>query len=233
MIVVWELLALYYHSNFILPGPFETASAAIKLLFTKDFIFVAGTTLLRGIIGFAIAAILGVGIGIIAGINPSFNAFISPILIVIRSVPVIAITLLALIWFKSNHVPIFIGLLTMFPLICTNVIEGIKNVDRNLIEMAQLYGIKRGKIVGEVYIPAIAPFIFSGMSSAAGIGWRAIIVGEVLSQPKYGIGTVMHTAQTYLNIDILIAWTVIAILISYCFEMLLKLIRRKTVKWDR
>ena len=75
------------------------------------------------------------------------------------------------------------------------------------------------------------PFIISGASSAMGIGWRAIIIGEVLSQPKYGIGTKMQSAQTFLNVDAVIAWTIIAILISYGFEKLIRWSEHKIVVW--
>ncbi len=64
-----------------------------------------------------------------------------------------------------------------------------------------------------------------------GIGWRAIIIGEVLSQPKYGIGTKMQNAQTFLNVDAVIAWTIIAILISYGFEKLIRWSEHKLVVW--
>ena len=64
-----------------------------------------------------------------------------------------------------------------------------------------------------------------------GIGWRAIIIGEVLSQPKYGIGTYMQSAQTFLNVEAVIAWTVIAVLISYGFEKIIRLAEHKIVSW--
>lgn len=75
------------------------------------------------------------------------------------------------------------------------------------------------------------PFIISGASSAMGIGWRAIIIGEVLSQPKYGIGTKMQSAQTYLNVEAVIAWTLIAIIISFAFEKIIRLYEKRVLKW--
>jgi NitT/TauT family transport system permease protein len=119
----------------------------------------------------------------------------------------------------------------MFPFICTNIIDGIRNVDRELIEMAQFYNIGKRKIVKQVYLPAITPFIFSGASSAMGIGWRAIIIGEVLSQPQFGIGTLMQTAQTYLLVRDVIAWTIIAIFISYMFEIIIRKIEKLIIDW--
>lgn len=231
MLIVWKILAIYFDSDFIVPQPEDTFLTVVKLFGDTGFIWVAGTTILRGIIGFIVSGILGVVIGILAGISPGFNAFINPMLISIRSTPVIALILLALIWFSPDVVPVFIAMLTMFPFICTNVVDGIRSVDNGLIEMARFYKVGKYRIIGEVYIPAIMPFIISGASSAMGIGWRAIIIGEVLSQPQYGIGTSMQSAQTFLNVDAVIAWTLIAIIISYGFERIIRWSERKIVTW--
>ncbi|HKL07892.1 MAG TPA: ABC transporter permease [Bacteroidales bacterium] len=231
LILLWKIIASFYASELILPPPESTLTATLKLFVSKNFTSVVGLTILRGLIGFSISFILGIGLGILAGVNQSFHAFLKPILVTLRSTPVISFILLALIWFKVDMVPIFIAFLTMFPFICTNVIDGIKNVDRDLVEMANIYRVSHHKIIQKVYLPAIVPFIFSGASSAMGFGWRAIIIGEVLSQPQFGIGTAMQTAQTYLLVNEVIAWTIIAIIISYFFEMLLRSVERKIVVW--
>jgi NitT/TauT family transport system permease protein len=231
MLIVWKILATYFDSDFIVPQPEDTFLTVIKLFGDGGFILVAGTTILRGVIGFIVSGVLGMGIGILAGISPGFNAFINPMLVSIRSTPVIALILLALIWFSPDVVPVFIAMLTMFPFICTNVVDGIRSVDNGLIEMARFYRVGTSRIISEVYIPAIMPFIISGASSAMGIGWRAIIIGEVLSQPQYGIGTSMQSAQTFLNVEAVIAWTLIAVLISYGFEKIIRWSERKIVMW--
>ena len=231
MLLLWKGLALYFDSDFILPHPEDTLVKTLSLFGESQFLFVVGATILRGVIGFAISLIFGVGLGIAAGLSNDFSAFLKPILVVLRSTPVIAIILLALIWLNANSVPIFIAILTMFPFICTNTIDGIRSVDKQLVEMAQVYRVGRLRIVREVYVPAIMPFIISGASSAMGIGWRAIIIGEVLSQPRYGIGTVMHSAQTFLNVDAVIAWTIIAVLLSYIFERIIRLTEKRIVVW--
>ncbi|PKP38863.1 MAG: ABC transporter permease [Bacteroidetes bacterium HGW-Bacteroidetes-15] len=233
MLAVWKIAALHFDSDFIIPPPEKTLLTTLDLFTQGDFIIVLGATVIRGLIGFVISLVFGVGLGILAGISPNFNAFLKPILITIRSTPVIAIILLALIWLNANSVPIFIAILTMFPFICTNVIDGITSVDSNIVEMATIYKIPKQRIINEVYIPAIMPFIISGASSAMGIGWRAIIIGEVLSQPRFGIGTVMQSAQTFLNVDAVIAWTIVAVVISYIFEKIIRWSERKIVVWRK
>jgi NitT/TauT family transport system permease protein len=231
ILAVWKLLSVFSGSEFVLPSPERTLLTTIKLISEKEFLLVVGSTVLRSLGGFAISTILGIGLGVLAGIHPRFNAFLQPVLVTIRSIPVIALILLALIWFNPGEVPVFIAILTMFPFICTNVIDGIRNMDTDLTGMATFYRVGRYRIIRDLYIPGITPFIISGASSAMGIGWRAIITGEVLSQPRFGIGTLMQGAQTFLNVDAVIAWTIIAVVISYGFEKVIRWGEKKLIAW--
>jgi NitT/TauT family transport system permease protein len=190
-----------------------------------------GATLLRGFIGFLLAFIAAILIGIPSGLNSRFEAAFKPILITIRSTPVVAIILLAIIWLKSEQVPVFIGFLTMFPILVTNISKGIRETDSSLIQMAHLYQVKKGRILKEIYWPSILPFLYSGISTAIGFGWRSVIIGEVLSQPRYGIGAMMQDAQSYLLVSEVIAWTVIAIFISAIFEYLIRQLEKHSIRW--
>lgn len=224
LILLWELAALIVASDHILPGPWTTLLATLRLFATKSFLTVVGSTVLRGLAGFAIAVAGGVLTGIAGGLSDTFHAFMKPWIVVLRSTPVVAFVLLALIWLDSDTVPVFIGILTMFPMVYLNIVEGIRSVDPKIVEMASFYKVGRRRLVREVYLPSIEPFAVSGISSAVGIGWRAIVVGEVLSVPQYGIGTVMHSAQTFLQVDVLIAWTLVTILFGALFERLIRFI---------
>lgn len=231
LFALWSLAARKVGSEHILPGPWQTLVATVHLFGEKSFLSVVGHTLLRGLIGFAIAVVAGLGLGIAGGLSDGVNAFMRPWVVIMRSTPVVAFILLALIWFKNDSVPVFIGILTMFPMVYINIVDGIRSVDGKMVEMARFYGVERPRMVREVYLPAIAPFVVSGISSAVGIGWRAIVVGEVLSQPRYGIGTVMHSAQTFLQVDILIAWTFVAIVLGAFFEWIIRLAEKCILKW--
>ena len=232
LIGLWKAGSMIVSSELILPSPEKTAIAVGKLFINEEFIRIVGATILRGLVGFFISFLLALILGIAAGINDSFYAFLQPILVTIRSTPVISFILLALIWFDVSQVPVFIALLTMFPFICTNIIDGIRNVNPKLLVLAKVYRVKTRNIIRDIYLPAISPFIFSGISSAMGFGWRAIIIGEVLSQPRYGIGTFMQNAQTYLLVAKVIAWTIIAILLRYLFDHLIRSVENKVVVWN-
>lgn len=233
LIIGWELLSQSFSSRQILPGPGDTLTSLISIAIKPGFFTELGSTLLRGSIGFLFAGIGAILIGIPAGLNSGIEAGFKPVLITIRSTPVVAIILLALIWFRSEQVPVFIGFLTMFPILTINITQGIRETDHAYIQMAHLYQIKKWRILTDIYWPSILPFLYSGVSTAIGFGWRSVIIGEVLSQPRFGIGAMMQDAQSYLLVSEVIAWTVIAILVSAIFEWIIRLVEKRSIRWKR
>ncbi len=233
LVAAWELASRSFNSRQILPGPYDTVSALLRIAGGEGFITSIGVTLVRGLTGFALALIAALLVGIPSGMNRSAEAAFSPVLVTLRSTPVVAIILLAIIWFKVDKVPVFIGFLTMFPILAINISQGIRDTDPALIQMARLYRVSNRRILSDIYLPTVMPFLFSGLSTAAGFGWRSVIIGEVLSQPKYGIGSMMQDAQSYLLVSEVIAWTVIAVLVSGIFELAIRQVEKNSLKWKR
>ncbi|TSA38933.1 MAG: ABC transporter permease [Porphyromonadaceae bacterium] len=233
LVIGWEWLSRSFNSRQILPGPLDTLNSLINVAGKPDFLSSLGFTLLRGLIGFLFAFTGAILIGIPAGLNSGIEAGFKPILITLRSTPVVAIILLALIWFKAEQVPVFIGFLTMFPILAINISQGIRETDTAFIQMAHLYHIKKRRILTDIYWPSILPYLYSGISTAIGFGWRSVIIGEVLSQPRYGIGAMMQDAQSYLLVSEVIAWTVIAILVSAVFEWIIRLVEKRSIRWKQ
>ncbi|HYX08797.1 MAG TPA: ABC transporter permease subunit [Bacteroidales bacterium] len=232
ILIIWKGASMVTGSQFILPAPEKVVVDFINMLVTGSFYISISVTVLRGIAGFVIAFILALLLGILAGISPVFRTWFTPFLVIIRSTPVISVILLALIWFHTDTVPVFIAILTMFPILCNNIMDGISTVDQGLVEMANTYKVSNYRVIKEVYLPGTLPFLFSGVSSAMGFGWRAVIIGEVLAQPLHGIGTGMQLAQTYLMVSKVISWTVVAVLISMVFEKLIRRVESRVVVWN-
>lgn len=233
VIAAWEWLSSSFHSRQILPGPGDTIISLVTLLSDPDFLPSLWHTVLRGLTGFLIAFAGALLTGIPSGLNTGVEAAFKPILITIRSTPVVSIILLALIWFQSDQVPVFIGFLTMFPILSINISQGIRETDPAIIQMAHLYHIKKRRILTDIYWPSILPYLFSGLSTAVGFGWRSVIIGEVLSQPRYGIGSMMQDAQSYLLVSEVLAWTVVAILVSALFELMIRMVEKRSIRWKK
>lgn len=231
LLIAWKIVSLYSGSEQIMPSPEAVFGQTFRIFGEAEFLKSLSITLLRGLAGFFISVLLAALIGFPAGLHTEFFWFINPLLVSIRSTPVVALILLAIIWFGNEMVPVFIAILTMFPIMCLNIIEGLRQIDRDLVNMGLSYKISRRRIITGIYIPSILPFLTGGISSAMGFGWRAIIIGEVLSQPAYGIGTRMQEARSFLLVSELIAWTLVAIMVSFLFEMLIRQVEKQYIRW--
>ena len=218
LLLVWELLSHMTGPEHPLPGPWSTLVATAEVLCNISFLKTVGVTLLRSLGGFAVAIIAGGLLGFAAGLNDSVRAFMKPLIVLVRTTPVVVFVLLAIVWFTSGVVPVLIGIIMMFPIVYLNVSEGIRAVDANLVRMARFYGIRGWRLAVEVYLPAIRPASKSAVSNAIGLGWRAIVAAEVLSQPEWGIGASMHGAQIMHQVDVLMAWALVTVVFGAVFE---------------
>ncbi|HLP04003.1 MAG TPA: ATP-binding cassette domain-containing protein [Paludibacter sp.] len=232
LLIAWQLVATSINYPAIFPTIPELFRQVWQLFSANDFILAIFITLGRGIAGFAIAFILTFACASISVFFPFWKNFLHPFVVVTRSIPVISFVLLALLWFSTEKIPVFIALLTMFPILYQGILTGFEQTDKKWIEMARVFGKPAWTRFFRIYIPASKPAIYDGVSTALGFGWRAIIIGEVLAQPLHGIGTSMKEAQAFINVSELIAWTVCAIVIIYLMDMLVKRIRKiKVNRW--
>jgi len=230
-IFIWTIVSWRLSPNNLVPSPEDTLKTFTAILFSENSMIDLYRTLLRGLTGFSMAFILAFILGLIAGSRAAFHSFFHPFLVVFRSTPVVAFILLLLIWFETDMVPVIIAFITMFPIIYTNITKGMQEVDPSLKEMIQVYQLSRAQRLRAVYLPSISAFLFSGAATAMGFGWRAIIIGEVLSQPVYGIGARMREAYAYFEVKEVISWTILAVILSFIFEIAFSEIEKYTVKW--
>lgn len=229
IIIIWKISALIVGAEVILPAPETVIKSLLTIITEKEFLKRISYTLFRGILGFLISFALGLIVGILAGIFNTFQRIVAPGISIIRSTPVMAIILLALIWFNVNYVPIFVAFLMGFPIICGNMIEGITTVDKNLIEMAKAYNIPIKKQIFHIYIPSVVPFIIASASLSLGVIWKVVVAAEVLSQPKWGVGTSLNEAKAFLITEEVFAWTIIAILLSALSEFIFNKISKNVI----
>jgi ABC-type nitrate/sulfonate/bicarbonate transport system ATPase subunit/ABC-type nitrate/sulfonate/bicarbonate transport system permease component len=179
-------------------------------------------TLLRGLTGFLIAGTFALLMAVLSVHRPFWKSFFHPVVVILRSIPVISVVLIALLWFSPPSLPVFIALLTMFPILYQNILSGLELTDIKLVEMAKLYHKNSINRFLMIYLPGARKIMLDGMATAMGFGWRAIIIGEALANPAHAIGTGMKKAQSFIQMDHLLAWTVVAIFISFVFDFIIR-----------
>ena len=223
IVVAWKILSLVIAIPIIMPSPEQTIRDFLRILKTALFRQSALMTIFRGMLGFSAAFVIALIVGILAGRYETFRAVIRPGITTIRSTPVISVILLAMIWFTSGGVPVFVGFLMAFPILYGNTVEGMRNIDAGLVEMAHAFEVSRSSIVRHIYLPSLVPYILAGASTGLGITWKAVIAAEVLSMPLRGIGTGLQNAKIVLETGEVFAWTLVAILLGELSESVVRL----------
>ena len=220
ILAAWFFLSKLINAELILPSPLEVFSSMGSLVKTKAFWQAFAHTFLRVIISFAITVVLGTALGIAAGFSKFLHDFFELPLAVIRATPVVAFILIALFWFKSGTVPVFVSVLMTLPIMTTAVANGFSKADEKLMGMAKVFCLTRSQIFKYIQFPSLVPFLLNGMVSSFGLTWKVVAAGEVLSLPKYAAGTMLQKAQVHLETSTVIAVAIILVLVSFTIERL-------------
>lgn len=227
LLLGWQLLAVAMRQPELIPTVPRLLMALVELLGSAEFYQSVGCTLGRGLLGLAGSAVCAALTAWLLARHSLLEQLFRPWLTLLRSVPVISFILLALIFLDPEQLPLLIAFLTCFPLLTENLTNGLKALRPSLSLMAKQFQLSRYNRLTQIYYPQLHPFLFSGLTSAAGFGWRAIIMGEALAQCAAGIGSAMKVAQNFLDVPSLLAWTVVAILISHTTDQAL----RRLAQW--
>ena len=224
IIIIWILLSRSVNNEVIIPSIKSTFASMIRIIKDPNFFNIIKYTLLRTLIGFLISLSLAMIIGIVSSVSKITYNLMVPILKFLNSIPTIAIIVLALIWLNNELVPMLVGFIMVFPILYENILNGILNVDKDIIQMANLYKVGKIKIVNNIYIPSILYNLSSVFNTVLGINLKMVIAGEVLGQPKYAIGSNLQLERIYLNTSGVFAWIIIILLISETFDYISKAI---------
>ena len=188
---------------------------------SSNFWLITCLSLLRILWGILVSILIGTVLAYITSVSRLLRALLTPALSAIKSTPVASFIILALLWLDRNVLPVFITALIVIPIIWANVSEGIRRVDKNLLEVAEIYRFSAPKKLIKLYVPSVAPYFMAACQSSLGMAWKAGIAAEVLSTPDHSIGKELYNAKTYMETPRLFAWTLIVILLSYIIEKLL------------
>ena len=226
-LLVWKLVSLFIGKAIILPPPEEVLLRTLALLVKGEAWGRILATGLRALGGFGISLVLGVLTGLAAGRSRIFREFSDPFLISIRSIPVLSLILLAIIWFPTEFVPVFICFLVVYPVVAGAVAAGVRGVDPELLELARVYRKPPEVVLRQIILPSVTPYLLNGISTGLGLTWKSVVAAEILCMPRRGIGASMQDAQLLLDTPGLFAWTVVIVVLAAFSEFLIRKMERK------
>ena len=254
LLIVWQIAAKWLNQPWIFPPvtrvidqlvhPLREHYASGSLL-SNTFI-----SLLRVLLGFLLAALAGISLGIAMGSIRIVRNSLEPIIEVLRPLCPIAWLPFAIAVFKRGTLPQVFGLgytrtvfdqvqLGMvfvlfvggfFP-IFTNTLDGVSGVRRNYLSLARMLGAGRKQSFLHAYLPAAMPMILTGLRQGIGLCWFVIIAAEMMTGSDSGIGYFLMYAADQAAMDLVIAATLIIGLIGAGLNMALRSCMRKLVGW--
>lgn len=219
--VAWQLLSWQMAQPQLIPSFPDLIRALFRLVYSPGFLVSIGTTCLRACVGLLLSLAAASITAFLLNRSEAIRFLFMPWLSLLRSVPVISFILLALIFLNPEMIPLLIAFLTMYPLLTENLLKGLMNRRDSWKMLARQFHLNAWNRLFQINYPQLKPYLFSGLASAVGFGWRAIIMGEVLSQCVDGIGKRMKEAQVFIDVPEMIAWTLVAIVLSWLTDKLI------------
>ena len=217
-LTIWEVASLCIGKELLLPSPIRVLTRLGVLVLEASFWSAVFRSLLSVLCGVGVALVLGVLLGFLTARYRVLHDILSPLLSVIKATPVASFIILALVWITRSGLPAFISGLMVMPILWSNIEEGILHIDKELLEMAQVFRLPRTKIIGKIVIPSVLPYFAAALRTSLGLAWKAGIAAEVLATPKGTIGQSLFDAKVLLETTDLFAWTLTVILLSIVLE---------------
>ena len=235
-IILWEVVSVYGQRinpqlDVMMPPPTAVVSAAAELLrrgvlFTHIF-----DSLYRVLLAVGTATLLGVPLGLAMGWSKRFRAAIDPLLEFIRPIPPLAWIPLSILWFGIGDMQIvyIIFLAAFFPIVL-NSMAGARDVDTYLVRAGLSLGARRGELFRTVVLPAALPQIFTGVRIGLGIGWMALVAGELVAAPS-GLGYMINNARTLFRSDYILLGMVLIGMLGLALDFLMRRAMRLAMPW--
>ena len=239
-LIIWEALARTGNISILLSSPAGVADAFIDLMSQRSangyplLMMHIAYSFYELLMGFAIAFLLGISLGMLAGRKAMVYRFIDPIITLFMPIPGIAWAPIFLIWFGFGAPTIIavVVLVSFFP-IFYNTASGVKSVDKKLIKAAEIMGADDWAIFLKVLIPGATANIVTGIKLAFAKGWRTVIAVEMIASTLWGLGFMIFDARDYLQPSIIFCGIIVLVVMYLIIEnLILKQIENRTiVRW--
>ncbi|MBP2627589.1 MAG: ssuC 11 [Firmicutes bacterium] len=232
LLLIWQGIAdSGLVKSVLLPSPIQVLEAMGIMVSSGELVDHLGVSILRVLEGFALAAILGVGLGMGLGIFPIMFELMDGTIQLLRPIPPIAWLPMAILWFGIEEgSKIFIITLGAFFPIFINVLDGIRQTDHKFVELSKVLEVPQSKFIMKVVIPGALPFIISGLRVGLGYAWMCVVAAE-LSAGMKGIGFMLTDARSLAQTDKVFVGMLSIGIIGQCMDSMLRIMEKKIIKW--
>lgn len=210
LVVVWQVFAMtqVWPSN-IFPSPYDVVEDLLYMVGDGSLFHGIGTSLVRLAVGFVIAALGGLVLGIFMARILTIDQTIGSLVLGLQSIPSVAWVPLAILWFGFTDAGIiFVTAVGAVFAVAINTSSGVKNINPHYIEAARNMGARGGQLILKLLIPASFPYMISGFKQGWAFAWRGVIGAEILFS-YLGLGFLLNVGRQLNDVSQIIAIMVI------------------------
>lgn len=231
LLAIWELFA---HFNiidpFITSSPSRVIKTVAELYEGGSLFYHIGITLMETLIGFFIAVILGYTIAVALYMSDSVRKVFEPYIVVLNSLPKIALGPLIIIWIGTGYPAIIFMTVLVAIIVCImNTLTGFLSVDKTMLTLMQAMGAKKHTILTKLIIPASIPSLINTLKVAVGLAWIGSIMGEYIVS-RAGLGYLIVYGGQVFKLDLVMTSTIILCALAGGMYGIIALIEKKLTK---
>lgn len=236
-VLVWHWLTETNFNYFInfenVPDPLSVWNAFVGHLAGSEFYVHVLVSMQRILLGYCLAVVVGIGLGLAMGRSKLASDFIMPYIEILRPIPAVAwIPLAILMWPTEESSIIYITFLgALFPIVL-NTMQGVEQTPEVLVRAARSLGARRTQIFRHVVLPAALPSIATGLAVGMGVSWFSLLAGEIISG-QYGIGYFTWNAYSLINYEDIVVGMLCIGLLGTASTYAIRLATAPFLKWQR
>ncbi len=217
--------------GFLLPSPIEVAKALWDMVLDGSLWIHLGASLQRVAIGFLLACVFGLALGLVCGWWRGVSDYVRPVVEALRPIPPLAWIPITILWFglgdAASYFLVFLG--AFFPAFVATY-TAVRGLDRNQMNAALCLGAKPWQLFWDVLIPASLPIILPGLRIALGVGWMCVVTAELIAA-QTGLGYLIQQSRMLFQINNVVAGMVTIGLVGFAMSAILERFERRVNAW--
>ena len=227
---LWEI-ASFFSPPYLFPGLGLILQDVWKILTTWDLLYQGLVTWARLVASVAASLALGIPIGLAMGMSHAFDDFMRPIVKFVMGVPALNWVIIVIIWFQAVEIRIgFVLLMLCTPITIFCIYDGVRSIDRKLIDMVLSFGATPLQRIRLLLWPYVKAYAFTAAKLNVGNAIRTVIVAELVGAPV-GIGKELDLAKNVFDMAMVLAWTLVMVLMLLAMTKAIELAERAVLRW--
>lgn len=230
-LAAWQVAAMLVAQP-LLPSPPVVLSNLWDHVVEGELLYHLGVTLARVAVSFFIAMALGIFVGILMGRSWHLDSALDGLLVLGLNIPALVTILLCYIWFGLTEVAAVIAVaLNKIPTVVVTVREGARAVDRELLQVAEVFRVPRMRTLIRVYLPQLYPYLMAAARSGLALIWKIVLVVELLGRSS-GVGFQLGTYFQFFDITSILAYTLaFAVVVLTIEATVMRPLERHLTRW--